>query len=287
MVTSMRDPQRVVVIGQLARDLVLRVEQMPSRRGSVRVIQRLDTLGGKGACQAVGLARLGMTVTLIGAVGADEAADRVLAQAAAHGIDVSRVARRPRTSTALILTIVNAGGWDCFADIPHSALTTVTDIECAAEAIGRAGTVVIQLQQPPQATLAAARLGHDAGCRVVADGAPADDDHRRRLLAVTDVIRADGRAAARLAGHPIRDAAAARAAGKRLLAAGPSLVVLAAGADGNVIVWPGGSAVIPPGNEPPGSGPAMDIGGVGDAFIPALVTALATGPGPAERVLPV
>lgn len=68
-------------------------------------------LGAKGANQAVGLAQLGMSVSLVAAVGEDEAAGRLLEHAAADGIDVSCAARRRGAPTGLIVSVVDPGGW--------------------------------------------------------------------------------------------------------------------------------------------------------------------------------
>jgi ribokinase len=47
------------VVGQLARDLVLSVDDLPEPGSSADATGRLEQLGGKGANQAVGLAQLG------------------------------------------------------------------------------------------------------------------------------------------------------------------------------------------------------------------------------------
>ena len=56
----------VVVVGQVARDLVLRVPVLPDAGGSTHVQERLEVLGGTGANQAVGLAQLDLPVALVG-----------------------------------------------------------------------------------------------------------------------------------------------------------------------------------------------------------------------------
>ncbi|PBJ29532.1 PfkB family carbohydrate kinase, partial [Mycobacterium avium] len=63
----------VVVIGQIGRDLVLRIDRPPTAGESATVLRREELLGGKGANQAVGLAQLGVPVALIGVVGDDQA----------------------------------------------------------------------------------------------------------------------------------------------------------------------------------------------------------------------
>jgi ribokinase len=268
---------RVVVVGQIARDIVLRVGALPERGDSGAVSERLEMLGGKGANQAVGLAQLGMSVSLVGAVGGDEAARWLLDQAAADGIDVSWAARRVDGPTGLIVSIVDPGGWRYLEHIPPEMLATPADIEAATPVFRAAGTVVIQLQQPAHTVRAAAELARRFGCRVVLDGAPPEGDDRQRLLALSDVVRADAREAELLTGRPIRSGTDAIAAGREILRQGPTLAALAAGSAGNVVVWPGGSVLIPLADSP-----VTDTTGGGDAFVAALVAALAHGLSPAQ-----
>ncbi|HEX4226769.1 MAG TPA: PfkB family carbohydrate kinase, partial [Pseudonocardiaceae bacterium] len=59
-------PRReVTVVGQIARDLVLVIDDIPDPLTSTRVHRRRETLGGKGANQAVSLAQLGASVALL------------------------------------------------------------------------------------------------------------------------------------------------------------------------------------------------------------------------------
>src|SRR5215469_6843420 len=96
----------VAVFGQLARDLVLVVDRVPEAGESARVLARRETLGGKGANQAVALAQLGMRPALVAAAGDDRAGTAMLRQAGRDGIDVSATARRPGTRTGLIVDVV-------------------------------------------------------------------------------------------------------------------------------------------------------------------------------------
>jgi sugar/nucleoside kinase (ribokinase family) len=71
----------VVVAGQLARDLVLMVNDVPEAGQSRPVRERREMLGGKGANQAVAVAQLGLRPALIAVAGDDEAGSRLLEQA--------------------------------------------------------------------------------------------------------------------------------------------------------------------------------------------------------------
>jgi ribokinase len=267
---------RVVVAGQLARDLVLQVDQMPDEGTAADVRLRLEMLGGKGANQAVSLAQLGAPVSLVAVAGRDEVGDRLVAQAALDGIDVSGVVRRAGCPTALIVEALDAdGGWRYLQHLPPEMLLTPDDVADAAGLFVGAAAVLVQLQQPPAAALAAARCGRGVAALVVLDGVPAQED-RSALLALADVLRADERETELLTGAAPDNVEAVRAAAGKVLASGPGLLVLGL-TEGNLFVWRDrrwgeGSTFRPLGDDP-----VVDTTGGGDALTAALTVALLRG----------
>ncbi|MET9227678.1 PfkB family carbohydrate kinase [Lentzea sp. NPDC003310] len=255
----------VVVVGQVARDLVLVVDEVPGPGGSAPVRERRELLGGKGANIAVGLAQLGAPVALVGVVGDDDVGTRLIARAGADGIATESVVRRPNCSTALFVDVV-ADGWRYLEDVPDGALLREDDLPL--DLIARADTVVVQLQQPPEVALKAARA---ASGRVVLDGAP--ERLRDELLACADVVRADHREAELLTGREIESADDALRAAREL--EGVELVAFAVDGVGNVFAWDGGELVLPLGDTE-----VVDTTGGGDAFVAALTFALTRGDGP-------
>jgi ribokinase len=158
------------VVGQLARDLVLSVAELPEPGAAADAADRREQLGGKGANQAVALAQLGLRPKLVAVAGDDVIGDVLLDQARADGIDVSTVVRRNGTLTGLIVEVLNARAeYRYVQDLP---LLTVADVRGAARALAAADAVLVQLQQPPAAALTAARIAHQAGRLVVLDGGP-------------------------------------------------------------------------------------------------------------------
>ena len=142
--------------------------------------------------------------------GADVIGDVLLDQARRDGIDVTPVVRRAGALTGLIVELLDSDGkWRYVEHLSEAVLLTVGDVRRARAVIGGADAVLVQLQQPAAAALAAAEIGHDAGRLVVLDGAPAE--HRDELLAAADVVRADGREAELLLDGPVSVAAARRA----------------------------------------------------------------------------
>jgi ribokinase len=265
----------VIVFGQIARDLVLVVDAMPGPGRSAAVRQRREMLGGKGANQAVALAQLGMNPVLAGVVGDDQVGQRLLAQARHDRVDTAAVVRRPGGRTALIVDVVDgAGQWRYLEDIPAEMLLTDTDVRACRNAFAPGRWISVQLQQPPAAALAAVIGAYRAKCKVVLDGAPAED-HRAALLAMADVVRADAREAELLAGSAVSTAAEAEKVAADLIRQGPSLVALAVDGVGNLIAWPDDCVFLPLTDTP-----VADTAGAGDAFVATLITALAQGAGP-------
>ncbi|GGU38796.1 PfkB family carbohydrate kinase [Lentzea flava] len=259
----------IVVVGQIARDLVLVVDEVPGPGGAAPVRERREMLGGKGANIAVGLAQLGAAVRLVGVVGDDDVGERLIARAAADGIETSSVVRRQGCATGLIVNVV-ADGWRYLEDLPDGVLLRESDVD--ADVVARAGAVVVQLQQPPEVAVKAARA---ATGRVVLDGSP--ERLRDELLACADVVRADHREAELLAGRKITGADDAVRAAREVMERGPGFVAFAVDGVGNVFVWDSGELVVPLGDVE-----VVDTTGGGDAFVAALTFALGRGDDPAR-----
>lgn len=265
----------VVVIGQIGRDLVLRTDGPPSASESTAVLRRDELLGGKGANQAVGLAQLGVPVALIGVVGEDAAGVSVLRQAELDGIDVRAVAQRG--TTALLIDIVGRPPERMLVeDVPDTSLVQVADLDAAKPVWDAADTVSIQLQQPPATALEAARRARRQGLRVVADGVPTPAV-RADLLASVDVLRADAKEAALIAGAAVSTVDDAAALGEQLLSCGPELVAIAVLDVGDLLVWDGDRELFEFADVD-----VVDPTGAGDAFVAGLVAALRDGAGPRQ-----
>lgn len=277
----------VVVAGQLARDLVLVVDDLPEAGQSRPVRTRREMLGGKGANQAVALAQLGLCPALVAVAGDDATGSRLLAQARRDRVDVSAVTRRKGTATGLIVDVVDrTGRWRYLEDLPPSVLLSESDIRKAARLFDGARWASVQLQQPAAAVLAATELAGQACCRLVLDGAPPAGADPAALIGSADVVRADAREAGLLTGTEIRGPGDAARAAAEILGQGAALAVLAVGEEGSYFawrdsVWGSGELMLPLAGTP-----VADTTGAGDAFTAALIAGLDhyQDPAPAARL---
>ena len=262
---------RIVVVGPIGRDLMLRIEALPDAGGSAPVERRRELLGGKGANQAVACRQLGATTALVGVVGDDDPGRSVLAQAEADGIDVTHVVQRHGASTALLVDVLQPDGIHrLLEDIDPATGLTADEVSAGADIIRRADAVLIPLQQTESAILRALAIAPPAAL-VVADGAPANNRVRDAVLGRADVLRADSREVRSYLGDS-DDVPRLIAAARTMLTAQARLFAFGI-SGGDAVVWQDGEIVL---RHAPGS---VDPTGAGDSFVAALTVGLLTGVG--------
>jgi ribokinase len=241
---------RVVVVGSVNLDLVARVARLPDGGDTVPATGYTRVPGGKGANQALAARRLGAEVTLVAAVGTDDAADEALALLAADGVDLGPVRRVAGVPTGVALITVDDAGENTIVVVPGAnAELTVT----AAELAG-ADAVLCQLEVPV-GTVAAAAAATPPGalfCLNTAPAGPVPD----AVLDRADLVVANR---AEYAAVPGLDRAA--------------LVAVTAGAAGAVL-RAGGREVA---RSPSPTVTAVDGTAAGDAFAGGLVVGLLAG----------
>ena len=100
---------RIAVVGSINMDLVVRCERLPSPGETVIASTTAEVCGGKGANQAVAAARAGGAVSMVGRVGNDAFAPRLLANLEAAGIDRSQVGTSEGASGLAVVAVEESG----------------------------------------------------------------------------------------------------------------------------------------------------------------------------------
>lgn len=91
--------KRIVVVGSINIDVTLNVSELPQPGKTISTNKHSISLGGKGANQAVGVAKLGNEVALIGRVGNDYDSTLVYTCMEDHHIDTQGIRRDIRAET--------------------------------------------------------------------------------------------------------------------------------------------------------------------------------------------
>lgn len=100
---------RAYVIGNVAIDDFFRVDRLPTSGASILGRRRRPDLGGKGANQAIVLARCGIETVLITATGQDPEAERIAEGLAPEPLD-TRVITLPDCATDVSVVLTEADG---------------------------------------------------------------------------------------------------------------------------------------------------------------------------------
>jgi ribokinase len=263
---------QVVVVGSTNFDMVVKSERLPKEGESLLVSNLRFFPGGKGANQAVAVARMGARTSLVGAVGADIIGDFLLQGLAAEGIDTAYVRRDPGRATGSAFIMLFPNGNNCIAVDPAANFNlTPADIERAKDVIERADALSTVLEIPLEAVEAALRLARKAGKLTVLDAGP-PRYCPLEILTLADIVSPNETELAELTGEEVRGRVSAREAAEKLLSWGVKTVVLKLGSDGSMLVTAKKSKHFPACKVD-----AIDPTAAGDAFTGALTVELASG----------
>ena len=159
---------RIVVVGSINLDLVVRVPTLPRPGETVAGGTFAQIPGGKGANQAVACARLGADVTLIGAVGRDAQAEEALSGLRQAGVALRLAEAAEPTGVALIQ--VDTAGETTIAVAP-GANGTLGSVELPEH-----HAVLCQLEVPDEAVLSAWEAATGLFCLNAAPARPLEVD---------------------------------------------------------------------------------------------------------------
>lgn len=262
-------PVRIAVVGSLNMDLVVSLSRMP-KIGETLQGDELHTIpGGKGANQAVGCAKLGAQVSIIGAVGQDGFGDQLYAQMEKHGIHTHGIVRADcSTGTA---TILHTPVDNCIVVVAGAnGKVTPEQVKQYAQLIQEADVLLVQLEIPLPAVQMALEIARRAGVRTVFNPAPAVV-LPTEMLQVVDFITPNETEFELLSGSAYADDFELQQGMQRWEANGPRLL-LTRGEKGVALLVAGNLHTIPAPRVQ-----VVDTTGAGDACNAAFSVALAQG----------
>jgi ribokinase len=138
----------IVVVGSINIDLVAQAERVPLAGETVHSSDFQMHPGGKGANQAVAVARLGYPVRMIGNVGSDAFGEELRAQLLRSGVDASSVQTSKGPSGVAMIAVAPNGDNAIVVTPGANAFVSPRDVDDNADAISEAAVVLTQLEIP-------------------------------------------------------------------------------------------------------------------------------------------
>jgi len=163
----------IVVVGSINMDLVARTPRIPLAGQTLIGSSFTTTPGGKGANQAVAIARLGYPVHMIGAVGKDVFGQSLLDNLAAAGVDTHAVSTVAGPSGVAPILVADNGENSIVVVQGANGKVDPDFIDQQAALIRSAGMVLCQLELPMGTISRTLAVCSDAGIPVMLDPAPA------------------------------------------------------------------------------------------------------------------
>jgi ribokinase len=235
--------------------------------------------GGKGANQAVAVARLGHTVQMIGQLGSDDVGKQLRGHLDKAGIDTSSVGNVPGPSGVALITVTDSGENSIVVVPGANAQVTPAFLDQHAAKIQGAGIVLTQLEIPLEAVVHLAELCAKANVPLILDPAPAQKLPATIYKQINWLTPNETEAGFYL-GHALKAGGAEKAA-HELIAKGTSNVILKLGEKGSYFAQSSGiEATIQPFHVE-----AIDSTGAGDAFNGAFAVALMSGQSKLEAAM--
>lgn len=176
----------IVVIGSINTDLVINTNRIPKIGETIMGSGFSVNCGGKGANQAIAVAKLGGNVTLLGAVGNDEFAKISIQNLKNFGVNTKGVVKTDLNTGVAVITVCD-GDNSIILDSGANSLVSKELIDKNIDLILGADAVIMQLEIPIETVSYVASIAHSNGVKVILNPAPVMD-LPLDLLKNTDIL---------------------------------------------------------------------------------------------------
>lgn len=263
---------RVVVLGNINQDFVMRAERMPRPGETILGTDLKFVAGGKGANQAVTAARLGAETTLIGRVGQDAFGPNLLDNLRREGVDTRYIGCDDKVASGSAFIALSPDGQNSILSVGGANLEVAPRyVDDAAPVIGQADMCLVQFAVPLASVELFVKVAVERGVPVLMDPTPAMGTLPANWNQAT-ILTPNETEAEYVVGYECPDHATAAKAAREIHAQGVKIAIVKRGPDGAIVCDDEGCRLV--------AGFKVDVvdtTGAGDSFAAGLGVALAEG----------
>ncbi|HMR85681.1 MAG TPA: ribokinase [Niabella sp.] len=261
--------KNIIVVGSTNMDMVVKTSHIPAHGETVLGGSFFMNPGGKGANQAVAVARLGGNAIFVSKVGNDVFGKQSFQLFDEEGINTKYIMSDDELPSGVALITVDESGENSIVVAPGANANLLPqDIEQAITESQHAGVILLQLEIPIRTVQHAVQKASANGITVIVNPAPAAA-LSQELLSHIDIITPNCTEASWLSDIDVTDMETAKKAALEIKEQGVKNVVITMGPLGALVLADEVFTVVPATKVQ-----AIDTTAAGDVFNGALAVAL-------------